>query len=174
MQLNNEYPLTRPAMKPVIKDRQITTSTWQISTEISEIGQQLIPLDLFLDHRELLLGRREPIGIWLESDQEVESLENDLTFFSLIALNFPTFTDGRHYSTAMKLRRQYGYEGEIRAVGDVRIDQLEQLSRCGFNAFELADGQSVNRGIDALSTFTYTYQSSWQQSQPLFRFRAES
>jgi uncharacterized protein (DUF934 family) len=65
----------------------------------------------------------------------VEEIADDLEHFQVIALNFPAFTDGRHYSSARLLRDRYGYKGEMRAIGDVLRDQLFYMRRCGFDAF---------------------------------------
>ena len=84
-----------------------------------------------------------------------------------MALNFPTVRDGRPYSSASILRRQLGYAGELRAIGDLRPDQFEQMSRCGFDLLCLADG-SVVAAAD-VQKFSFHYQSSADRSEPLFR-----
>jgi len=89
----------------------------------------------------------------------------------VIALNFPSFFDGRSLSSANILRRRYGYTGELRAIGDVRRDQLDQMQRCGINAFQLAEGQDIRKALSSLSSFSYNYQSSIDRPEPLFRQR---
>ncbi len=80
----------------------------------------------------------------LSSDTELTpELAGQLLDAPLIAIDFPKFTDGRGYSIARLLRERYGYAGQIRAVGDVLIDQLFYMSRCGFNAFLLRKDQIV-------------------------------
>ena len=88
-----------------------------------------------------------------------------------VEVNFPSFTDGRGYSIARLLRERYGYEGELRAVGDVQRDQLFYLSRCGFDAFLLREGEDAEEAIAALQDFSDAYQASAAQPQPLFRRR---
>ena len=153
----------------VIKDGQICQSPWQRSDAVSDLGHLLLSLETFKEHREQLLTRREPVGVWLDSHEEVEELADDLPFLALIALNFPSFTDGRAYSTAVMLRRHYDYQGDIRAMGDVRKDQLEQMTRCGFSSFELAEGQPMEAALAALRIFSYSYQATSLQSTPLPR-----
>ena len=109
-------------------------------------------------------------GVWLDSDEEVELLEGKLNC-NVIALNFTAFNDGRAYSSAHILRRRYGYEGEIRAIGDVRRDELEQMIRCGFDAFELADSQDIEASLASLSGFSVSYQPTADRPEPLFRRR---
>lgn len=105
--------------------------------------------------------------VLLAVDEEVERIANHLPVIPEIALDFPTFFDGRHYSSAQILRKNYGYEGDIRAVGDVRVDQLEQMVRCGFNVFELADGQDPAIAREKLQGFSYSYQPTVDRD-PLF------
>ena len=57
---------------------------------------------------------------------------------ALVALSFPSFADGRAFSTARILRERYGFAGEIRAVGDVQIDRYQFMRQCGFDAFEIS------------------------------------
>lgn len=118
---------------------------------------------------EELLASNPTDLVVLQPDDEVETLADRLGQLSIIALNFPAFNDGRPYSAASKLRQQ-GFEGEIRAIGDVRLDQLEQMARCGFDAFELAAGQNVQLALEQLAGFSHSYQQVADR-QPLFRKR---
>ena len=81
-------------------------------------------------------------------------------------------TDGRGYSTARLLRERYGYQGEIRAIGDVLQDQLFLMARCGFDAFALRADKSIEKALAAFETFKAPYQAAVDQPQPLFRRRA--
>ncbi len=156
-------------MTDFIKDGQLTTTEYQVVNE--DAGEStrhpVLPLQQFL----ALAHKPSDIGVWLDSDEEVESIEAYLSDVSVVALNFPTFNDGRAYSSANILRRKYGYEGELRAIGDVRPDQLEQMIRCGFDAFELAEDQNTELAISKLNGFSYSYQYTVDRD-PLFRVRA--
>jgi len=88
-----------------------------------------------------------------------------------VDVHFPRFTDGRGYSLARLLRERYGYQGELRAVGDVHRDQLFYLSRVGFDAFLLRDGEDGEGALAALRDFSEAYQASVERPQPLFRRR---
>ena len=110
--------------------------------------------------------------VWLDADEEVESLASCVETIPVIGLNFPAFMDGRAYSSAALLRQHYRFAGEIRAIGDVRIDQLEQMIRCGFNAFQLAEGQDASMALQKLSGFPWSYQQTADR-QPLFRNREQ-
>ena len=89
----------------------------------------------------------------------------------LIAVNFARFSDGRGYSLARLLRGRYGYRGELRAVGDVLLDQLFYLMRVGFDAYALRDDQDPLAAGAALRTFSASYQAGADQPLPLFRQR---
>ena len=84
-------------------------------------------------------SKRSPaqLGVRLEPGQRVEQIEPWLHRLALVALSFPSFADGRAFSTARILRERYGFAGEIRAVGDVQIDRYQFMRQCGFDAFEI-------------------------------------
>lgn len=89
-----------------------------------------------------------------------------------IDLEFPKFTDGRAYSQAFLLRRRRGFTGEIRATGDVLVDQLPHMARSGFDAAVLKEGQSVEIAQRQLARFDAYYQGD--AVQPLPRFAREA
>jgi uncharacterized protein (DUF934 family) len=96
-------------------------------------------------------------GVVLLPEHKVEDLAADLTRFSLVACRFPGPSEGRGYTQGRLLRERYDFQGELRATGYVRVDQLFFLARCGFNSFELAEGDIAGAGA-AFSTFTAAYQ----------------
>lgn len=130
----------------------------------------IVPLSSWIAHREMFSAHAD-VGVWLNSDEDPQSIASDIATLPLIALNFPVFTDGRSYSNANILRREYAFKGELRAIGDVRRDQMEQMHRCGFNAFQLADGQDPQASLAAFKLFSHSYQSSIDRPEPLFRIR---
>jgi uncharacterized protein (DUF934 family) len=85
-----------------------------------------------------LRGRNAPVGVLLKSGQSPAQLLDALNDLDLLALEFPAYTDGRSYSAAKLLRQRYGFDGEIRAVGNVLQDQYAAMLRCGFDAFEVS------------------------------------
>ena len=78
----------------------------------------------------------------------------------MIGLDFPVFTDGRLFSVARTLRDQYGYQGEIRAMGGFIRDQIFFLSRVGVNSFEMEEGSDLHGALSALDDFSVNYQVS--------------
>ena len=85
--------------------------------------------------------------------------------------NFPSFTDGRGYSTARLLREKYHYRGQVRAVGDVFRDVMFYLARCGFNAFVVRASDTPENALLGLNTFSESYQSGVDKPAPLYRRR---
>ena len=120
-------------------------------------GHVIMPLDWWLQERDAFANSNAPIGVRIDPGTPIESYVDDLPRFLLIALAFPKFGDGRAFSTAALLRERYGFTGEIRALGDVLIDQIQMMERCGFDTFEIADGTTERflrtRGAPAYSKF---------------------
>jgi uncharacterized protein (DUF934 family) len=85
-----------------------------------------------------------------------------------IDLNFPKFTDGRAFSQAFLLRRRLGFKGEIRATGDVLIDQLVQMQRSGFDAAVLRDDQNLEFAQRQFDRYPAFYQGDAVTVKPLF------
>ena len=132
----------------------------------------IFPLAVWQAQRTAILARPHEVGVWLDSHESAETLAGDLAHLSVIAVNFPKFTDGRGYSTARLLRERYGYGGEIRAIGDVLHDQLFFMRRCGIDAYAVRADKDIEAALAGLSTFSETYQAAVDQPQPLFRRRA--
>lgn len=109
-------------------------------------GDVIVSLKWLKDESEIILDRGSGrTGVRLEADDDIGEIEAYLDRLSLIALAFPAFTDGRAYSKAVRLRQHHGFAGEIRAVGDVLLDQVAFMQRCGFDALEVAHEFTVER-----------------------------
>ena len=131
----------------------------------------IVPLKFWKMYQDKLEDYFGDIAIWLDSDENVNDIGSDLRQFTLIALNFPVFSDGRSYSNARELRQHLNYEGEIRAIGDVLRDQMFYMARCGFNSFEIRHDQDPDACLSAFNDFQTGYQSSIDEPNPLFRRR---
>jgi uncharacterized protein (DUF934 family) len=97
----------------------------------------IVSVEQWEAHRQELLAREQPLGLRLRSDQPPRLVSADLAHFSLIALEFPKCRDGRAYTHARMLRERLGFQGEVRAVGDVLQEQLHFMQRCGFDSFDV-------------------------------------
>ena len=102
----------------------------------------------------------------LPNDADLNTL--DLHGVARIELDFPKFTDGRAFSQAVLLRRRHRFMGDISAGGDVRVDLLQQLSRCGFSSAVLPSAKEVALGQQLLAGFSGFYQGDAHHAVPQF------
>ena len=136
-------------------------------------GDVIISLTRFQTEGDHLLSEGRKIGVRLESHEEIEALADDLRRLAIVSLAFPKFGDGRGYSYARLLRERYGFKGEIRAVGDVLQEQAGFMVRCGFDAFEPADGSTPEEWARAVHRFRHVYQRSADRRTPAFAERGD-
>src|SRR5665647_2248068 len=127
----------------IIKNKTTTNDDWTVlhlgendmpHGVVVPPGKVIVPLKVWQAQRDVLQARAE-LGVWLASDERAEDLTGDIAKFSVIAVDFPKFADGRGYSIAHHLRNRLGYSGELRAIGDVLRDQMFYMQRVGFDAF---------------------------------------
>jgi uncharacterized protein (DUF934 family) len=103
----------------------------------------------------------------IANDSDVLNLEQQISNAEVIELNFPAFTDGRAFSQAVQLRKRLKFKGDIRATGDVLIDQLVQMQRSGFTSAVLREDQSAEHAAKLLSHYKDFYQAD-VANQPAF------
>ncbi len=148
-------------------------NTWQILEKDFEgkpEANSLVPMSYFLANTEAVLADGE-IGVWLDSDDQPEDLHAKTSELPLIAINFPKFIDGRGYSIARFIRERLNYQGDLRAIGDVLLDQLFFYKRCGFSSFLLREEIETERALAAFGDFSEVYQAANDQPKPLFQRR---
>lgn len=109
-------------------------------------------------------------AVRIEPGDDARELLPWLDRLSLVEINFPSFGDGRGYSAA-RILREHGYEGEIRAVGDVLLDQLSHMRRCGFDAFAPDVPISQAAADKALATWPEVYQRTGDGRPPIWALR---
>ena len=112
------------------------------------------------------LAQGQANALVLANDVDPRTL--DLSGVQRIDLQFPSFTDGRAYSQAFLLRRRLRFAGELRATGDVLIDQLMQMQRTGFDVAVLAEGVDASAAQRQLDRYAGFYQGSAMDTQPHF------
>ncbi len=161
----------------IIKNKTIVEDDWSVlrlaENDTPEnvtvaADKVIVPLKVWLVQRNKLLGRAD-LGVWFASDERPESIKNDIDKFSVIAIDFPKFSDGRGYSIAFNLRARMDYTGELRAIGDVLRDQLFYMQRVGFDAFAPRPDRNIQEALKGLDDFSEVYQTSINQKLPLFR-----
>ena len=161
----------------IIKDKTIVDDDWTVlrlaenesaANVVVPAGKIIVPLTVWLEQRDQLQDRND-LGVWIASDERPEMLKDDLDKFTVIAVDFPKFTDGRGYSIAYYLRARFGYTGELRAIGDVLRDQMFYMQRVGFDAFAPRPDRNIQDALKGLTDFSEAYQASVDKKMPLFR-----
>lgn len=109
-------------------------------------GRVILPLDALLaldSHTRRSVNGR--LGVTLQPGEQLETIVHLLNELSLVALAFPAFSDGRSFSKAELLRSRYHFQGAIRAVGQILVDQLPHMLRLGFDEFEVSHPVLIER-----------------------------
>jgi len=122
-----------------------------------------VTLDAFLD-------QSNSSAVRLEAGEDARALLPHLDHISLIEIDFPRFRDGRGYSSAQILR-EAGYKGELRATGDVLVDQIDHMRRCGFDGF--APYAPIDPTVleASLNRYQYRYQTAADGAVPVWKLR---
>ncbi|MBT8578601.1 DUF934 domain-containing protein [Polynucleobacter paneuropaeus] len=166
----------------------IITNEWQVwhgdKTELSNLNPKqkvLVPFSWWLTHGQAQvkdstseLAKRiqeKTIGVWFAADDDIlkhlDVIEAGKLIWPLVGADFPIFRDGRSFSTAALLRERFHWTGEIRAIGDVLIDQLILGARSGFDSFALRHDQDLGVALKQFDLFTVTTQNSWRGKRSL-------
>ena len=119
---------------------------------------------------DAFLGQTNATAVRLESDEDARALIPHLGQLALIEIAFPKFRDGRGYSAA-RILREAGYQGELRAQGDVLVDQIPLMRRCGFDAFAPEadiDAEALDR---ILARYPEVYQKAADGRSPVWALR---
>ena len=127
------------------------------------VDHPAVTVDSFLDQTNAAAVRIEP-------GDDARDLLPHLERLALVEVNFPAFGDGRGYSSA-RILREAGYEGELRAVGDVLVDQLAYMRRCGFDAFEPDQQLDMDDVKAAFERWPEVYQKAADTRTPIWAKR---
>lgn len=127
------------------------------------VGDPAVTVDAFAEQGNATAVRIEP-------GDDARALLPQLGRIALIEVNFPAYGDGRGYSAA-RILREHGYTGELRAVGDVLIDQLSHMRRCGFDAFAPDKPITQEAADKALATWPEVYQKTVDGRSPIWALR---
>jgi uncharacterized protein (DUF934 family) len=136
----------------IVEDRFVR---WLDDRPVPEGIAVILPHERLLAEPRLL-DRRAPTGVLWPNDRDVSELAPFVDRLALIALKFPVFRDGRAYSQARILREQHGFQGELRATGQVLRDQFLFMLRAGFDAFEVkkqGDAEAFAATVKRYSVF---------------------
>lgn len=147
---------------PLLKDGRIVEDSWvRVDDEAGIADETAVVVSLERWQSDATLrGRNAPVAVLLENDQPVAEIIDDLHAIAAVFLTFPAYTDGRAYSQARLLRQRHGYEGEIRATGNVLRDQYPLMRRCGFDAFEVAENADLDGWERSAGAMSLKYQTA--------------
>ncbi|MCQ8104148.1 DUF934 domain-containing protein [Methylomonas sp. SURF-2] len=147
---------------PIIKDQRILENTWTFVADDAPLpgGDITVSAQRWTEDKAALSQHAGKLGVRLAPTDNIAALGEDLSLIKLIELNFPAFNDGRAFSQARLLRSRYGYQGEIRAVGNYMADQVFYLHRVGVDAFEVNHPKELELALSAFKDFTVRYQAS--------------
>lgn len=161
-----------------IVDKTIVPNSMVHIAETSELvladlpdGDISVPLNLWLEHKADLLDRPTKPAVQLGADENIADLQADLNDIDIVVLPFVNHVDGRAYSHAHLLRERFSYKGQIRAIGDVKFDQLAFLTRAGCNAFELPETENYETALRAFDEFSDVYQPAADGARLIFSRR---
>ncbi|MBL4791970.1 DUF934 domain-containing protein [Citromicrobium bathyomarinum] len=115
-------------------------------------------------------GQTNAVAVRIEPGEDTRELLPHLDRLRRIDIAFPAFTDGRGYSAA-RILREAGFTGELRAVGDVLVDQIAYMRRCGFDAFDPDASLDPDDVEAALNRFPQVYQSAADARTPIWSLR---
>lgn len=153
---------------PLIRDGKIVEDRWlslEDDAALPASGDVIVSLGRLKQEADALKTRSGRTGVALENDADEEEIAPYLPHLALIALTFPAFTDGRAYSQARQLRTKLGFEGELRATGNVLADQAAFLHRVGFDSFEVDDALSIDVWNKAAGSMSVAYQRGYDGDQ---------
>ena len=162
---------------PLLKCGRVVDDSWIPVADGDPLpadGAIIVSLKRWQEERADLIARADGSGVRLASSDPAAAIAADLPFLALIALEFPTFRDGRAYSTARLLRERFGFKGELRAVGNVLRDQLLFMHRCGFDAFEIKDGDAAEAWERAMGEISLVYQPAADGRASVVQLRKRS
>lgn len=134
-------------------------------------GAILVPAARIEAEWEALASRADPVGVIWPNNRPVADLAPYLPNLAVVALVFPIFRDGRAYTQAHHLRAKHGFQGEIRATGNVLRDQFLLMDRAGFDAFQIVKEGDDDAFVDALKRYTVFYQPTGDGRQTILRQR---
>src|SRR5262245_37400353 len=165
----SKHVFIRKPMRQIIKQREIVEDTWRHADEDSTATAVIVPLARFLQEREQWLSSGKKIGVRIAPSESVDAIAADVSNLALVAIEFGGIGEGRGYTHAQLLRRRYGFNGEIRAVGKIFRDQVFYMARCGFDSFEFPEGSDLPVALTAFDDFSVAYQPSSDRGVELRR-----
>ena len=146
---------------PLVKTGKITPDAFTRVADDAPLpgdGAVLISAARFLEDPETLSRRSGKTGVIWPNNRDLDDLVPYLDRLAAVALVFPSFRDGRAYSQARLLRERHGYDGELRATGQVLRDQFVFMLRAGFDTFEVKKESDAEAFAATAKRYSVFYQ----------------
>jgi len=156
----------------------VENDPWIVETDdvkATEEQKPLLGLDAMIAHAEE--SNDVGLGVLIRPADDVSRLEPYLYRLEIVAVAFPAFNDGRAFSHASLLRQRLGYTNELRAVGDVLIDQIPLMLRCGIDSFSVTNETALKRlEENRLPGIPHHYQPTARRAEagPRYSWRRQS
>lgn len=161
-------------MAKIIRDCKIVDDDWQTLPEDAPLpgsGRVIVSFKRWQEIRDAAKTNDAVFGVRIPNNVDVVELWSQLRERPLVAVEFPSFGDGRAFSQARLLHERFGYKGEIRAVGDVLRDEIFYMHRCGINAMVPRADQDLQGLLAAFGDFKVPYQAAADNVVPVVRRR---
>ena len=157
----------------ILRDGELAADDWTLledgRAEIGSAGGKVIvTLARWRAERESLAAAHTAVGVLVPNTADIEAVYAEIADRPLIALQFPTFTDGRALSQAVVLRKRLQFRGQLRAVGDVIRDLVFWLGRCGFDSIVPRKDQNLEACRGALDELRVAYQAAADGHTPVW------
>ncbi|RDE19466.1 DUF934 domain-containing protein [Motiliproteus coralliicola] len=159
---------------PLLIDQKVVADDHWVrvddTEQLAQLGNNpaILAWELFSQQRDELLAADGELAVAIPNDLDVVELEPLLERLSVIAVDFPSFADGRAFSQARLLRRA-GFKGQIRASGDVTRDRLRFMHRCGIDAMEIAEDRFSPEMLGAFGEISVNNQGAEDDPRPIYR-----
>lgn len=158
----------------ILRKRALVEDDWAViedglaEVEAAAGGKVIVTLARWRVEREALLAAYAAVGVLVPNTADIEAVYAEISDRPLIALQFPTFTDGRALTQAVLLRKRLGFTGELRALGDVIRDLVFWLGRCGFDSIVPRKDQNPEACLEALDEIRVAYQAAADAHTPVW------
>jgi uncharacterized protein (DUF934 family) len=159
-------------MHRVLRRREIVADAWRDWSAGALLAgardDLIVPWSELSARAAECIARAAPLAVRIAPADKIEQLQPYLAALALVAVEFPSAGEGRGYTQGRLLRTRLGFKGELRAVGAaVKRDLIVPLARCGFDAFDVAPGESLEECLEALHRYSVAYQADPQNSLSL-------
>lgn len=158
----------------ILRKRAVVEDDWAVVEDgladagAAAGGKVIVTLARWRAEREALLAACAAVGVLVPNTADIEAVYAEIGDRPLIALQFPTFTDGRALTQAVLLRKRLRFTGELRALGDVIRDLVFWLGRCGFDSIVPRQDQNPQACLSALDEIKVAYQAAADAHTPVW------